>query len=369
MKPFPVISLLLFSSLIFTTGLFGQQQDRWQHVDEKMSQIPRQHTRSIDHLGHYINTHFDTDVEKLRAMYYWLAHQIEYDLRPSSEPQSREEIIAKAFRTRRAVCEGYAGLMDTLSRMAGIPVHTIHGFTLQQGQIEDMAHAWIAAQLNGKWYLFDPTWGGGSFLNNRYRQQFDEEWFMVEPERMIQTHMPYDPLWQFLEKPVSYSEFAGRTARQLYERNFRFADSIALYQNQSKAEQLRHEERRIRMNRFRHPVISYRLDYIKEALRVYASNERIGLYNQAGAAFNQAVESYNAYANYRNRHRLDDASAANLINILVDALEQLDRASAWLNQMGRPPSDMAGPVRNLRTNIQQLRAQIDNEMRQIGSER
>lgn len=334
-----------------------------------MHRLPPQHSRSIERLGHYIHTQFDTDAEKLRAMYYWLAHQIEYDLRPSAEPQSRQAIIEKAFRTRRAVCEGYAGLMDTLCRMAGIPVHTIHGFTMQQGQIDDMAHAWIAAQVNGKWFLFDPTWGGGSFLNNRYRQQFDEEWFMVPPERMIQTHMPYDPLWQFLEAPVSYSEFAGRAPRQLYDISFRFADSIALYEGQTKAERLRQEERRIQMNRFRHPVITYRLDYITEALRVYESNERIGLYNQAGAAFNQAVESYNAYANYRNRHRLDDATAANLMNILIEALALLDQSSAKLNQIGRPPSEMAGPVRSMRSNIQQLRKQIENEMRQIGAGR
>jgi transglutaminase/protease-like cytokinesis protein 3 len=53
----------------------------------------------------------------------------------------------------------------------------------------------------------DPTWGAGHVQNNKYVRKLDDSYFKADPEKLIQTHHPYDPLWQFLYYPISEQEF------------------------------------------------------------------------------------------------------------------------------------------------------------------
>ena len=35
----------------------------------------------------------------------------------------------------------------------------------------------------------------------------DDDYFMMKPEKAIKSHMPFDPLWQFLNYPITSTEF------------------------------------------------------------------------------------------------------------------------------------------------------------------
>jgi hypothetical protein len=364
--------ILLFLAITsFSIGLQAQAQPNWKQLDEKMHQLPKGGPGSIGQLGDFISQNFKTDTEKIQAIYYWLGTQIDYDLRSiglAPQDQSIEVITQRTFDRRKGVCEGFAGLMDTLCKITGIPVHTIHGFTRQNGQIDALPHAWIAAKIQGKWYLFDPTFASGSVIGRKYVREFDANWFMVSPERMIETHMPYDPIWQFLTKPVSYKSFAsGKQSGALYGDNFAYEDSIRFYLASTAENRLRQEQRRILQNKYKHAVVDQRLHYIKEVLRVKASNQRIDSFNKASASFNEAANLYNSYANQRNQHRMDDRAAARLANLLIEARQELENARNSLNQIDNSPSDLGKPIRELKQSINQLSNQISVELKNIGN--
>lgn len=363
--------LFFLVAMAMNLGLQAQAQPNWRQLDEKMRQLPQRELVSISQLGAFINHNFKTDTEKIQAIYYWLGTQIDYDLRSLGRPtqdQTIETIILRTFDRRKGVCEGFAGLMDTLCKISGIPVHTIHGFTRQNGQVDALPHAWIAAKIQGKWYLFDPTFASGSLRGRKYVREFDDKWFMVSPERMIETHMPYDPIWQFLTKPVTYKSFAsGKKTDPLYSDFFAYEDSIRLYLGATEENRLLQEQRRILQNKYKHTVVDLRLNHIQEVLHVKASNVRIDSFNKASAAFNQAANLYNSYANQRNQHRMDDRAASRLANLLIEARQELENARNSLNEISKPPPDLGSHIRELRQSIDQLSNQIAIELRNIGS--
>ena len=57
------------------------------------------------------------------------------------------------------------------------------------------------------WYFVDPTWGSGYLSDGRFVKQINNFYFMTKPKDMIRSHMPFDPLWQFLYNPVTNQEF------------------------------------------------------------------------------------------------------------------------------------------------------------------
>ena len=62
----------------------------------------------------------------------------------------------------------YAAVFNDLANKVGVRTYVIEGYTKQYGKIATLGHSWCASQLDGKWLLFDPTWGSGYVLNQTY---------------------------------------------------------------------------------------------------------------------------------------------------------------------------------------------------------
>ena len=96
------------------------------------------------------------DVTKLRAIYEWLALNVQYDnyaaeaLRTDSEIKASEYDAWYAegvFNNKKAVCEGYAKALIIMAGLEGIPAIFVTG----------NGHAWNRVLLDGKWYVVDAT--------------------------------------------------------------------------------------------------------------------------------------------------------------------------------------------------------------------
>ena len=110
-----------------------------------------------------------SETERARAIYDWVSQNVTYDYTAygyhnspeamnDTEKSQRVSESADAFYTfyyHRAVCEGYAKLSQLMLSIAGIPSAYIAGAA--HGTNE--AHAWNAVCADGRWILFDATWG------------------------------------------------------------------------------------------------------------------------------------------------------------------------------------------------------------------
>jgi hypothetical protein len=358
-----IISFLFLFFISF--AVFSQQKD-WDYVDQKIAQVPPSAEKSIPALSKWINTVFLAKPERVRAIHRWIALNLSYDFNSSIAELTKKEnpeIVASAFRTRKSVCGGYAGLMDSLFKLADIQSYVIDGYTIQEGKINPNPHAWVAAKIGEKWWIFDPTWSSGRLVNGSYEHEFDESYFMVPPEKMILSHIPFDPIWQFLEFPQYFVN--GKVLRTNIR--YDFIDSIQLQQQLTNKEQITNEIRRINETQTTNQAIAKRLSFLYNNLDVELYNENIKLYNKAIKIYNEAVTKWDTYINFRNKHLEDIRLVKKRMPDLEEMLEMLDKAGNLLKQMKELTSDLANGVFDLRRAIKSMKSQIQEEKNLINN--
>ncbi|MFT7899708.1 transglutaminase domain-containing protein [Tenacibaculum ascidiaceicola] len=183
---------------------------------------------SIKELSERIDYDFKTDIEKVRAIYTWIALNIEYDYFPSKLLKSPEFLVynnnddlkrikqnkiklaaQKTFRTKKGLCSGFAYLFHRLCYLINIENELIYGYTKtslnQIGVIpEEKNHVWNAVKINNKWILMDVTFGSGYLYNDVWQRHLNLEYFNVKKSKLRLTHFPADIKWRtFLDqKPL-----------------------------------------------------------------------------------------------------------------------------------------------------------------------
>ncbi|XP_055026911.2 kyphoscoliosis peptidase, partial [Misgurnus anguillicaudatus] len=160
-----------------------------------------------------------SDLEKLRAIWIWLCHNIEYDLEGylglSEKICSTDEVI----RQGKGVCSGYSCLCVEMCRDVGIECVEVSGYSKGMGyQAGDSLaekhsdHEWNAVFVGGQWWLLDACWGAGTvnMKTQTFVKRYDDYYFLTEPSEFINSHFPDDQTWQLLSTPISREEFEMR---------------------------------------------------------------------------------------------------------------------------------------------------------------
>lgn len=357
----------LFAPLLFLNQAVVAQSG-WEDTDRRIMSIGSNRIETIGELSRLINQNFSDDAHKVRAMYVWLAHNIRYDTRMMDELTREEtdaEITVRTFEKRKGICEGYAGIMDSLCRLSGISSHIVSGYTRQEDKVDPLPHAWVAAKVNDNWYMFDPTWGAGSVVNNRFQKEFDERYFMVPPSTMIRTHMPYDPIWQFLKFPVSHVDFRlGQINNAGIRTLFAFEDSIRHHLSLSRPERMAQELRRINAAG-KDEALEIRKEYLNQALSVETLNAGIRLFNEATAMYNRGAERYNDYASLRNQHPNYKPYIEVLKKTLSEATESFVSVNAMLDETQFLHPDLKRNAAVLKRNAANMLRTIEQERKKL----
>lgn len=164
--------------------------------------------------------------DTLQAIYNWAVSNIKYDPKElrkregnaRKKPkrtkkdllQLEQEQLNSVLKKRKGVCEHYAILVHAVATELGMSSHIVEGYTKDKnGRLNlKIGHAWNAVQSGGKWKLLDATWGAG-YVNerNKFVKSEDGAWYDVPPHKMLTDHMPFDPIWQLLDTPITYDEF------------------------------------------------------------------------------------------------------------------------------------------------------------------
>jgi hypothetical protein len=318
-------------------------------TDAKAIKWPDSVTTSADRLGDYVAANFPTPLEQTRAIFIWMANNIQYDLANMYalnfyEDQAKK--IAKPLRTHKGICENYAALFVAACRRAGIRTVEIQGFTKQRGFVEYIPHAWCGAFLDGSWYLFDPTWGSGYVDQGKFVRHLNESYFKASPELFIKSHMPFDYLWEFLYYPVTNQDFyESKTTPDKSKPYFNYPDSIKAYEQLSRKDQEAAEAIRVERNGTRNSMIFDRLQHLKVDLENYrrqAENEKLQAendrqnaviysYNSVLGNYNNAIRQFNVYINYYNAQFKPEMPDAGIKQMLDSADHELTTAQTSAN--------------------------------------
>jgi transglutaminase/protease-like cytokinesis protein 3 len=191
---------------------YGEPFD-YKLIDKHALNAPKKVEQSIQSLATYLTAPAKNDRESARAIYRWITHNIAYDDKSYFSGNFKLMNKEDAFKTRRAVCDGYAGLFKRLGQAVGLEVADISGYSKGYSytveQTDTINHAWNAVKIEGQWQLLDATWGAG-YLDDkkkRFVRQFQEHYFLTPADQFIYDHFPRESKWQLLRLPVSKSQY------------------------------------------------------------------------------------------------------------------------------------------------------------------
>jgi Transglutaminase-like superfamily len=180
-----------------------------------VTEIPSSSEGSIEMVARYIHDRESEPFRLVKALHDYVADRIAYDA-PSYAahvypPQDAETV----FRTRKAVCAGYALLLTALGKAAGAEIDYVVGDARTEGSDETgEGHAWNAARINGRYYLIDATWDSGSISGTTFKKHYRTEYLFTPPEIIGQTHFPEEARWQLRSPAISRGEFFRQAMMQ-----------------------------------------------------------------------------------------------------------------------------------------------------------
>jgi hypothetical protein len=126
-------------------------------------------------------------------------------------------------------------------------------------------------------------------------------YFKIKPVNFIQTHLPFDPLFQFLNYPVTYKEFVnGNFYQQDPKRFFNYKDSVDSYEKMDWLTRYLSTISRIKTTGWPASKIDTKLKRVKLEIELINQDSDVDLYNSAVADYNRAIQFLNSFLTYRN---------------------------------------------------------------------
>ena len=304
---------LMIIFLLSTINLISQSS--YSLIDEASKMLPDS-LIEFPEVADYLTKDLTTTEEKVRAIYIWITHNIAYDLDQSAtekEYASTAEIVEGVMKDRKGVCMHYANLFLAMSESIGIQSYMISGYTRENnGTIASESHAWNAVKIDTNYYLLDLTWAAGYVYKHKYVHEFRDAYFLIPPKEFIETHMPFDPIWQFLNTPIDNADFKSANYSKLRRTGtYQFPDSIRAYEKMTKLQQVEAANNRLVKSGINN-------DLIKEQVENNYYNIGVYQFNEANEMHTFGVNNYNEYIKYRNKRfrkpKVSDALIRELIN-------------------------------------------------------
>jgi hypothetical protein len=348
--------VILIFLLIFTAGFVFSAD--YSKIDIHAGSVPS-NLNNVKDITRYLTKNLNSPTDKVRAIYYWMAHAIRYDISKMNsnltytDPQ---QLVDEVLRTRKGVCANYSALFHACCQSAGIQSYIIDGYTRQYDKISMLAHSWNAVNINGEYYNIDVTWAAGFVRGNIYTHRFRDNFFMIEPDEFIKTHMPFDPIWQFSNNPITHREFeSGDFSKLTSTSTFHFYDSITVQNGLNLTEKLMRENQRILKYGITNSMIRTKVLQNKQEI----TTEK---YNTAVNIFNAGVNKYNDYIRYKNKQfnnlSLKDDEILELLSSSRQLFESADQILSTLNQ---DKGDLKNPIQSMEKSIKRMIKDMNEE--------
>lgn len=215
--------ILFLTVAIFSFHSFPQNYD---YIDTKAKNYSN--IINTTSLSNKIKSDFNTDEEKVRALFIWLVENMHYYTNKKSwstvnlqfyfskyqeerETRKKEKArIEKAMKNKKANCYGFSLIFNEVCSLLNIESKLILGFA--KGNIVDIGknntvknHTWNVVKINNEWQLIDITWAIGYRLIDK-KAKIDY-YYLNSPTEFLNQHLPANPKWQLTPNKVSKEDF------------------------------------------------------------------------------------------------------------------------------------------------------------------
>jgi len=350
--------MMFISLFVFSVGLLNAQEfNEYRGIDGLVLNIPDSQTNSTDSIAGYVKSHFDGELNKIRAIYVWVTTNLKYDKDSSNiinseiNPGAR---ITVALRRRKGVCENFAAIFNDICLKTGLTSVVINGYTKQGGAVDKTGHSWCAVSTNKNWYLCDPTWDAGNSMYSKY--------FMIQPIEFIESHMPYDPLWQLLNYPITHEQFyTGRIFNKTGIPYFNFSDSVTAYSQMDSLHKLQSTALRIQNYGLHNPRVKDNYNYIKMNIEMINQDKDLNLYNSSVADLNEVTAILNNFIEYRNKQFTPEKTDEELQALLDGVDKKIDSSLKKLDEVDKSKATLTLGTDEIRNRLNVLLEKINDQ--------
>ena len=215
-----MIFLLL---VIFSPHLFSQNYD---YIDSKAKNYSN--ILNTVSLSNKIKSDFNTDEEKVRALFVWLVENMQYYTNKKSwasvrlefyfskyqkerDTRKKEKIrIENAFKNNKANCYGFSLIFKEVCDLLKIESKIIIGYSrgnlLTIGEDNEIKnHSWNSVKINNRWQLIDISWAIGYLVIDK-KAKIDY-YYLNSPTEFLNQHLPANPKWQLTSNKISKEDF------------------------------------------------------------------------------------------------------------------------------------------------------------------
>jgi len=129
-----------------------------------------------------ITAHLNSEREKAKAIYEFVAKNIAYDVHKAEADLFHvSDSALSTLHAESGICQDYAFLTTALLRAIGLEAHYVSGHAGDR-------HAWVEVKVDGEWIEMDPTWGAGYVYEGEFYFEYNETYFDPDPHTFQQTH-------------------------------------------------------------------------------------------------------------------------------------------------------------------------------------
>ena len=361
-------TLFIFLSVVcLTFRAYSQDINEYRETDRIALNIPDANINSTSDVADYINNHFATDGKKIRAIYIWVISHIKYSTDSIHRVilnEDHEQLITFAFRRRKGVCENFAAIFSDICKKCGLTSFEVQGYTRQNGSADKTSHAWCTAFIDNKWSLYDPTWDAGQ---SSFYPPVNTIYFMVSPSVFIQSHMPFDPMFQLLNSPLTYKEFNSGNINKGNSGYFNYDDSLSAYEKMDPLDKYLSASERIKTNGISNSMINTRLSQLRLEIEIIYQVKDSVLYNSAIADYNSATNNFNNFLTYRNNQFKPEKTDAEIQSIFDNVGKRIAAARSKLKEVNQSKAtltldtgDIEYAINNLETHLNEQKTFLKN---------
>ena len=142
-----IVSAFIIASLLSAYIFVYKQND----VSLTNGQATLWDTKTVE-LADEICADFETDEEKVRAIYQWIILNFEYNY--DCYPIFQHFNVRKILQTKQGICYDFSHLFAALCRSQNIPCYVVDGDKRDNIQYH---HTWNRVYFNGSWWNIDVT--------------------------------------------------------------------------------------------------------------------------------------------------------------------------------------------------------------------
>uniref|UniRef100_A0A1I8GT12 TGc domain-containing protein n=1 Tax=Macrostomum lignano TaxID=282301 RepID=A0A1I8GT12_9PLAT len=155
-----------------------------------------------------------TELERARVIFRWMTSKDMKNIQFAQAEKGSPEAFLSNYKRGT-----FARIYELLCSFAQLNCVTVSGYAkgveYRPGCVfrnQAHNHSWNVIKIDGAWQLVDAHWAMRylSSENNSPENlvyEYDDFYFMMEPQQAVYSHYPEDPRWQLLRQPLTLEQF------------------------------------------------------------------------------------------------------------------------------------------------------------------